>query len=369
MQDADRRATEERQLALLVGSAVDYAIFLLDPSGHILTWNPGAQRLKGYTREEIVGRHFSTFYTASDRARDHPAEELRIAEREGRYQEEGWRVRKDGTTFWASVTITTVRDEEGTLIGFGKVTRDLTERKVAEDQAQRAVEELRKANGELDRFAAAAAHDMAEPLRTIAGYAELMCDGDTAPERTAEFARHIHTSAARLDGMLKALLAYARAGGVHDPPVGVPVRPVVEQVIADLHGTISERGARVSVQVPGDSVVAAQPGDLVSILQNLVANAVKFANEERPAVTVSAASADTAETVITVTDNGPGIAAADRGRIFKPFERAHGGQSGYGLGLAICQRLVERHGGTIQVESELGRGSRFVVRLPVPRTA
>src|SRR3954470_10399375 len=138
--------SEEQQLALLVSSAVDYAIFMLDPAGIVATWNAGAQRLKGYSRAEIVGRHFSTFYTEEDLARDHPAEELRIAEREGRYEEEGWRVRKDGSRFWAHVVITAIRDAGGELIGFGKVSRDLTARRVNEQRLVAKAHELETMN-------------------------------------------------------------------------------------------------------------------------------------------------------------------------------------------------------------------------------
>ncbi len=175
LESVNRELTEFRRL---VSSVRDYAIFMLDPAGHVLSWNAGAQRLKGYEHEEIIGRHFSTFYTAEDRARDHPANELRIAVRDGRYAEEGWRIRKDGGRFWASVTITAVRDEDGRLTGFAKVTRDLTERKRNEEALQKAVEELRAANEELDRFAIVAAHDMADPLRTISGFAEVLLEID-----------------------------------------------------------------------------------------------------------------------------------------------------------------------------------------------
>ena len=128
------RVSEDRQLALMVASAIDHAIFMLDPDGRIVTWNAGAEAIKGYTQEEIIGRHFSVFYTEEDVARSHPAEELRRAVRDGRYEEEGWRVSKNGTRFWANVVITPVYDEAGDLIGFGKVSRDLTARRVHEEQ-------------------------------------------------------------------------------------------------------------------------------------------------------------------------------------------------------------------------------------------
>ncbi|MCW3038241.1 MAG: hybrid sensor histidine kinase/response regulator, partial [Solirubrobacterales bacterium] len=144
--------SEERQLALLVSSASDYAIFMLSPNGVVLTWNAGAERMKGYSRQEIVGRHFSTFYTEEDKVREHPAEELRLAMRDGRYEEEGWRVRRDGTRFWANVVITAVYDEVGEHVGFGKVSRDLTVRKLVEEQTRAKALELEVTNKQLGEF-------------------------------------------------------------------------------------------------------------------------------------------------------------------------------------------------------------------------
>src|SRR3954452_4792460 len=153
---AQDHASEDRQLALLVRHANDYAIYMLDETGRILTWNQGAERMSGYRPEEIVGRHFAAFQTEADTAREHPAEMLRRAARDGRYEEEGWRVRKDGTTFWVGIVLTAIRDEDGELIGFGMVSRDLSERKRAEEERREALEELRVANEELDRFASVA---------------------------------------------------------------------------------------------------------------------------------------------------------------------------------------------------------------------
>jgi PAS domain S-box-containing protein len=367
VQRAQGGATDERQLALLVASVRDYAIFMLDPSGYIRTWNAGAHHLKGYEAEEIIGRHFSTFYTDVDRERDHPAHELEIAIREGRYEEEGWRVRKDGTTFWASVTITAVHDHDGELTGFAKVTRDLTERKRSEDALQDAIEELRLANAELDRFASIAAHDMADPLRTISGFAEVLAEQSVTPEESREFAQHILDSSLRLSGMLDGLLAYARAGrpGAGSEPVAIAT--VAEQAVADLAGPIDTRGAQVTLDLPTGACVLAEHHDVRLLLQNLVSNAVKFADPTAPAVTVGAERVDGFWRV-TVEDNGPGIAPADRPRIFDAFQRAalDHGPVGYGLGLAICKRLVERHGGRLDLDPEpaAGRGTRFSFILP-----
>src|SRR3954452_9319160 len=283
---------DAQQLALLVASVRDYAIFLLDTEGHVLTWNPGAENIKGYTAAEVIGRHFSVFYTDEDRARDHPAHELEIAVHEGRYEEEGWRIRKDGTRFWASVTITAILDEEGRLTGFAKVTRDLTERKRDEEALQKAVEDLRVANEELDRFASVAAHDMMDPLRTISGFAELLVETDPSAEEGKQYARHVLDSSLRLTAMLQGLLAYARAGGSVADSVPVELATAVRQVQDDLAMGISDRDARVDVAVPEDAHVLTDPNDLRVVLQNLVSNAVKFSDAGVPVVTVHAARRD-----------------------------------------------------------------------------
>ncbi|TML08523.1 MAG: PAS domain S-box protein [Actinobacteria bacterium] len=360
-----REVTEELvEYRRLVKSVRDYAIFMLDPAGHILSWNAGAQHLKGYEAEEIIGRHFSIFYSPEDRARNHPDYELDVAVREGRYEEEGWRLRKDGTRFWASVTITAVRDEEGRLTGFAKVTRDLTERRRTQRELEGVVEELRLANEELDRFAAVAAHDMTDPLRTISGFAEFLLETEPSEEQRERYIRHIFDSSQRLSAMLRGLLAYARAGRPLETGAVVDVAAVISQVRADLAADIGERDAQVVVELAPDACVHVDPDDLRIILQNLVSNGIKFADRRAPVITISASRTRGAWR-ITVADNGPGIPPEHQERIFAAFERAPSRRSnGYGLGLAICQRLVERHGGRIGLESAPGDGTRFWFSLP-----
>jgi PAS domain S-box-containing protein len=349
----------------LVSSVRDYAIFRLDAGGYIRSWNAGAQRLKGYTPDEAIGRHFSMFYSQEDRDRAHPAEELEIATREGSYEEEGWRYRKDGTTFWASVTITAIRDGAGALTGFAKVTRDLTARREAEQALQHAVEELRATNAELDRFAAVAAHDLTDPLRTISGFAEVLERRDLPPTERG-YAAHIKSSSLRLTQMLRDLLTYARAGQSPTALEPVALAQAAAHVLEDLAGPIAERGAEVSVAIPAGAAVLATAGDVRLVLQNLVANAVKFADAQRPVVTIVARAGDHGWRV-SVQDNGAGVPEAARERIFRAFERAQTDErgAGYGLGLAICERIVERHGGAIGLEPAQPHGSRFWFALPV----
>lgn len=359
---------ELQQFRRMVLGVRDYAIFLLDPGGHVTTWNAGAERINGYTAEEIVGRHFSTFYTDADRARDHPADELRIASAEGRYEEESWRVRKDGSRFWASVVITAVRDEEGVLVGFAKVTRDLSERRLAEEALQQANERLARSNQELERFASVAAHDLQEPLRTISGFAELLKDRYAADldDTGRNYLGHVAAAAVRMSQLVDDLLGYARAAA--EPHTGegeTAIADTVGAVLAELRATIEERGTAVTVEVPAPARVRAEPRDVEAALRNLVSNAVKFASVEAPAVTIRAEAVD-GDLRVWVIDNGIGIDPADRPRLFVPFARLHSASEyeGTGLGLAIAQRVVERNAGAIGVESVVGEGSRFWFTLP-----
>ena len=361
MRDANAELDQFRRL---VAGVRDYAIFMLDSGGHIATWNPGAEHIKGYTESEAVGRHFSTFYTDEDRDRGHPAEELEIAAREGRYEEENWRVRKDGSRFWASVVITAVRNDHGVLVGFAKVTRDLTARREAEEAVRDASERLRRSNEELDRFATVAAHDLAAPLATISGFAELLAEQPLAP-KALEYAGWISSSARRMHGLIGDLLRFARSGQDAVEAVPVDLGAAFGRAVDDLGGAIRETRAEVVSELEAPVVVLAGAADVEAVLRNLLGNAVKFADDRRPHVVVSAAPSGEAWR-ISVTDNGIGIGAADQDRIFGAFERARSDRprDGSGLGLAICERVVRRHGGEIGVESAPGRGSTFWFTLP-----
>jgi PAS domain S-box-containing protein len=365
---ADELEAVNRQLSeyrRFVSSVRDYAIFMLDPGGRILSWNAGAEHLKGYAPEEVIGRHFSIFYTPEDKAREHPAHELEVAMREGRYEEEGWRIRKDGTTIWAGVTITAIRDDDGQISGFAKVTRDLTERKHNEEELRNAMESLRAANEELDRFASAAAHDMTDPLRTISGFAEAIVEAAPSEAEVKQYAQHILDSSLRLVAMLQGLLAYARAGRSPSTIGAVDLVTAIGQVQDDLKAAIVERDAQLVVDVPAGAMVNVDRNELRVILQNLIANAVKFGDADQPVVTIGAERTG-GEWCVSVLDNGSGIAVEHQQRIFAAFERAPGGaaRTGYGLGLAICQRLVDRYGGHLGVDSDPARGTRFTFTLP-----
>jgi len=354
------------QFRLLVASIRDYAIFLLDAGGYVRTWNDGAELIKGYCEAEIIGKHFSIFYPPEAVEGKHPAHELEVAAREGRFEEEGWRVRKDGTRLWASVVITALRNDHGILIGYAKVTRDLTRRREAEEELRRTTAELERSNSELERFAAAAAHDLAEPLHTIAGLADLIGrrHGATFDPEAREALAHIRGGADRVRRLLDGLLTYSRASHGEMHRERVEVAGALAHVLDSLSARIDERGARVDHDAALGAVMA--DGRLLeAVLQNLIANALKFTDREPPRIEVSAVQVE-GRWRLTVTDNGIGIPPEHRDRVFGLFSRLHPSERypGTGLGLAMCRRIVERHGGEMGLDSVPGEGSRVWFTLP-----
>jgi PAS domain S-box-containing protein len=358
---------------LLVESVRDYAIFALDPTGHILSWNAGAESIKGYTAEEIIGRHFSTFYPAEDIAAGKPAWELEVAVREGRFEEEGWRIRKDGSQFWANVVITPLLDGDK-LIGFVKVTRDLTERRAAHEQAladARRVSEAEVANRAKSEFLAAMSHELRTPLNAIAGYAELMGLGISGPvtEQQQGYLARIRGSQQHLLGIITDLLNYSRleAGQLTYELTAVPVRAVIETVLPLLEPQAGAKGVALEQgPCPPELVARADRTKVEQIALNLLSNAVKFTPAGGRVAIECEAAGD--RVVIAVRDTGLGIPAAKYNAIFEPFvqlgRNLTSPHEGTGLGLAISRDLARAMGGDVTVESEVGAGSTFRLTLP-----
>jgi PAS domain S-box-containing protein len=392
---------------LLVESVQDYAIFALDPTGHIMTWNIGARRIKGYAPEEIIGKHFSIFYPAVDVAADKPGWELQEATRVGRFEDEGWRIRKDGRRFWASVIITALFDEDRRLVGFAKVTRDLTtrratEQKAIEDARQLAAEEerataaerrarelgevleqLRRQSAELDRrrqeaelanrtkseFLAAMSHELRTPLNAIGGYAELLSLGLRGPLTDAQRddLQRIRLSQQRLLGIINDILNFSRveAGRLAYDLSAVAVREVFAAVTPLIELQAHDKGLSCSVE-PCDAIAYADRAKVEQILINLLSNAVKFT----PAGgSVSAKCSSSGLSVcIQVTDTGVGIPEDQLDSIFEPFVQIGRGLArpleGTGLGLAISRDLATGMNGELTVESTVGAGSTFTLTLP-----
>jgi PAS domain S-box-containing protein len=356
---------------LLVDSVRDYAIFALDPTGHVLSWNAGAQRFKGYTADEIIGKHFSIFYPLEDKWK--PPMELDIATATGRFEEEGWRLRKDGSRFWANVVITALRDERGTLVGFAKVTRDLTERKFAEQQRledARRVAMSEEANRAKAGFLAAMSHELRTPLNAIAGYTDLLLTGvgGPVPEQHRDYLERIRGSQQHLLSIINDILNFSRieSGQLEYRIESVSLRGVINAVVPMIEPQALAKSISIEWLDNADVVASADLAKVEQILLNLLSNAVKF-TPPGGRIDVACAPRD-GRVTLSVTDNGIGIAAEDLGAIFQPFVQV--GRSltspheGTGLGLAISSDLATAMGGRLDVESTVGKGSTFTLTLP-----
>jgi PAS domain S-box-containing protein len=361
----------EEALALLVEAVQDYAIFLLSPDGRILSWNSGAKRLKGYSRDEAIGRHFSTFYTPEDRERGRPQRNLRAALADGRTEDEGWRVRKDGTRFWADVVITALYDRRGKLYGFAKVTRDLTERRrAAEAKMQLAIEQRLRAAAEeaireRDWFLNIASHELRTPVASLQVATEALMRahrGGRLDERRLDASlRRIESSVSRMAVLVSELLDVSRLENGQLPLQLEEVQ--LERIVREVTDGLDGEAARVHVQVEPELRLRADPARLDQVVANLVDNALKYSSGQ---VRVAAERQD-GGIAVTVSDGGIGLEPARLRALFEPFSRgkevAH--IPGMGLGLFIARQIVERHGGRIRADSPgPQRGSTFSVWLP-----
>lgn len=358
--EEERREAEDR-FGSLVRAVREYALFTLDASGHVSSWNEGAERIYGYTASEVVGRPRSLFYTVEETAR--AAEDLRVATQRRSYESEGWRVRKDGSRFWANTVVTARRDGGGT--GFFVVTRDLTERHAAEQAIREANVRLEERVADLEAFSFIVSHDLRAPLRAIEGYARFL-EEDLA-EQVGPPAREMLTSmraaAIRMDHLIRDVLTYSRVAGAPLTIAPVDLDAVVAHVVAHYPEV---RDAEVHVRAPL-GVVEGQESLLLQVLSNLLGNAVKFVPEGRkPRVDVWSERRDDGAVRVVVQDNGIGIPEEHLTRIFRAFERLHPSEAawpGTGIGLFVVKKAIDRLGGRVGVASEPGRGSRFWFEL------
>jgi PAS domain S-box-containing protein len=362
----DLRESEER-LRLLIDSVQDYAIFMLDPDGRIVSWSKGAERIKGYRAGEIIGRHFSCFYPPEVVAQGKPEWELRTAVEQGRVEDEGWRVRKDGGRFWASIVITALFDKEGRLQGFGKVTRDLTER--------RRIEELLEADRQKDRFLAVLAHELRNPLAPIWNALHLMKQPAASAQALARAREIAERQMRRLTRLLDDLLDVARLrqGRVELRREVLDIAAVIRSSLDTVQPLLLERRHRLTSAIPGESLlVNGDPMRLEQVLTNLLVNAAKYTDPGGDIFVT--AQREVSDVVIRVRDTGIGIDSIFLPRIFDLFVQAHRrldrSTGGVGVGLALVKSLVELHGGSINVFSAgPGKGSEFIVRLPAAERA
>jgi len=367
----DRRETE-LQYRRLIEAVTDYAIFSIDPNGFVTSWNSGASRLKGYESEEIIGQHFSKFYVPDDAAAGLPKKVLETAARDGHYEGEGWRVKKNGERFWSSVVVTPIRDEEGGLVGFSKITRDVTDRKILLDQLREHSKELElrvrereQTNAELEAFSYSVSHDLRAPLRAIEGFTDIIRQdyAETLSEEVKESLGHIATAAARMNRLVQDLLNYSRLSRIDLKTEIVSVKSTVSDACHQLEPNVR---SRISVSADPRLQVRAHAAVLSQVIFNLLNNAVKFTKPGMPPQVEVSAFERGNRVHILVRDEGIGIAPQHQERIFKVFERLHNAEEypGTGIGLAIVQRGIARLGGTVTLRSELGKGSTFEIQLP-----
>ncbi|HEY1928699.1 MAG TPA: PAS domain S-box protein, partial [Caulobacteraceae bacterium] len=361
---SERKAAEEalvqseRHFRLLVNSVVDYALYMLDPNGIVTNWNAGAQKIKGYTAEEIVGQHFSKFYTPADRAAGEPLRALQVAQEQGRYEAESWRVRKGGEQFWANVVIDPVRDETGKLIGFAKITRDITERRNAQMALEKAREQIAQAQKmeAIGQLTGGVAHDFNNLLMIVSGGAQILRPRiDTTDPKVKKALDGIETAAQRGVGLTRHLLSFARQQRLQ-PSVATPeerLPPIRDLITATLPPTIRLEMAFGEDLWP----IEVDQGELELAILNLVVNA-RDAMPGGGEITLTARNVKHAEgeeadsVAISVRDTGTGIPPDVLSRIFDPFFTTKEVGKGTGLGLSTVYGIVKQSGGFIFAESK-----------------
>ncbi len=379
------RQSEER-FRLLVEGVSDYAIFMLDVNGIVATWNAGAQRIKGYDANEIIGRHFSTFYPADVRQSGWPDHELQVATEKGSFVDEGWRVRKDGTTFWASVTITALRDSQGRLLGFAKLTRDLTDQKraealeIADQRREEILEAERNARIEAqrairikDEFLATLSHELRTPLSSILGWTQILKrKADSLnPEDLERGLDVIDRNARAQVRLIEDLLDLSRimAGKVRLDLQQASMLDIVQSAIESAEPGARAKDIRLgAILDPNPPPVSADGGRLQQVVWNLLSNAIKFTPKGGQIQVVLQRVNSSIE--LSVSDTGIGIPESFLPHVFDRFSQKDASTTrsfgGLGLGLAISKQLVELHGGTIRASSRgEGLGATFFVQLPL----
>ena len=369
----------EERFRLLVESMQDYAIFMLDPEGQVTSWNIGAERIEGFQHEEIIGEPFARFYTTEDQAQGFPEQALRYAATNGRSEQEGWRVRKDGARFWANTVVSALLDERKNLVGFSVVTRDLTEKKRVEEVLRESEAKLRRQAQELEQqliasgrlvslgvITASMAHEFNNPLGIVMGFTQQLLSEFEPNTPNHQALKIIDEETKRCQRIIQELLQYSRPKNADLCPTDVKqaIDKTMNMVANRLYKQKIETRAMIADDLP---LIPADPQQLEQVLINLFLNAIdampKGGNLEVEAA-LKATQENTPSLVITVIDSGSGIDQEDLAKIFQPFFSAKKGK-GIGLGLSISERIIKNHGGTIAVESMPGKGTTFRIHLPL----
>ena len=358
----------EQRFRMLVQSIRDYAIYMLDPEGRVSNWNAGAAAIKGYSAEEIIGEHFSRFYTPEDRANGEPARALATALAEGKYENEAWRVRKDGTRFWASVVIDPVRDDQGRLIGFAKITRDMTDRRQAQielDEARAALFQSQKLQA-LGELTGGIAHDFNNLMTVIRGSADLLKRGNLSEEKQRRYLDAIVETADRAATLTSHLLAFGRRQPLRPQVIDVNVRlDAIGEVLSRTLGSQIEIALDLDPRLWPTEVDAAE---LETALLNAAFNA-RDAMPQGGKLTIATSNRNTKDgdlIVIALSDSGEGMAKEVLDRVFEPFFTTKPVGKGTGLGLSQIHGFAAQSGGRAEIDSTPGEGT--TVRILLPRS-
>jgi len=372
-QSAEALRQSDQQFRALVAGVTDYALYMLDPSGTISSWNAGAERIKGYAAEEVIGRNFSQFYTAEDRRAGLPNRSLSIAAATGRFEAEAWRVRKDGSLFWANVIIDAIRDDSGRLVGFAKITRDITERRNNQEALERAHEQLAQSRKmeALGQLTGGVAHDFNNLLMVVSGQAQSIMRRLT-DEKNRRSLEAILAAAARGEALTRQLLTFSRRQP-QNPRTVYPSQTV--NAFRDVLSSSARGRIELSIEIPQNTwPVSIDIPEFELALVNLVVNARDAIPESGGAVTISGKNVTLrgTETVeglrgefvaLTVSDSGSGIPEEILPKIFEPFFTTKGPGKGTGLGLSQAYGFAQQSGGSIAVRSKVGQGTQVTLYL------
>lgn len=374
----------EDQYHRMIAEIQDYVIILLDQEGNIQNWNKGAESIKGYTAKEAIGKNFSMFYSEGDRKSGLPQQLIQIAAEKGKANHEGWRIRKDGTKFWGNIVITAIHDDNDNIVGYSKVTRDLTERKKADELLKSNADKMREKNRELEAmnqelasFAYVSSHDLQEPLRKIQTFASRIVEmeEDKLSPKGKDYFQRMQNAALRMQTLIEDLLAYSRTNTAEQKFERSDLNKLLEEVKNELKETIEEKKVQIKAdKLPALNVISFQ---IRQLFTNILSNAIKFSKEGiSPVIRISVeklkrpdiehANPDINYFHIAFADNGIGFDPEHRTKIFEVFQRLHGRSeyTGTGIGLAICKKIMDNHHGFITADSESEKGATFHVYLP-----
>jgi len=350
----------------LVETISDYAILFLDPTGKIASWNPGAERIKGYSAKEIIGQHFSIFYSKEDQESKRPDKELVVAREKGRYEEEGWRIKKNGDKFWASVIITPTRDSEGRILGYSKITRDITEKRKHEEALQQKTRELATLNEELEAFSFSVSHDLRAPLRGIDGFCQALLEdySEKLDDQGKTYLEYVRQGTQKMGRLIDDLLNLSRYSRREMNMTTINLSKMAKDMIARIER--EEPNEKRDVTIQPDMQTKGDEGLISAALENLVRNAWKFTKKSsQPKIEIGAEKQE-GKNVFYVRDNGAGFDMKYYDKLFGVFQRLHSESEyeGTGVGLATVRRIINRHGGKIWATSQVGQGTTFWFSLP-----